>query len=155
MDDGIGLEPREEVKHALTVADVELVVVEIFDQLGEALLVPTRVALRTEENGALVVVEAVDFPAEVGEMETDFRADEAGGTGDEEFFHESSELGVLNSFQGSVFRIKQERYSAATCLIMGSKSLRRRCQVSILPRRVRWNSASGEVSSTTARKPSR
>jgi hypothetical protein len=69
---------------------------EVFDQLGQALLIPTRVALRTEENGALVVVDAVDFPAKVGEMKTNFRADEARGTGDEEFFHKKVELAVFS-----------------------------------------------------------
>jgi hypothetical protein len=43
--------------------------------------------LRTEEDGALVVVEAMDFPAEVSEVETNLRADEAGGTGDEKLAH--------------------------------------------------------------------
>ena len=77
VDDGVGLEIGDEIEGALAVTDVELVVVEVLDELGEALLIPTCVALRTEENSALVVIEAVDFPAEVGEMKTNFRADEA------------------------------------------------------------------------------
>jgi hypothetical protein len=36
----------------------------------------------------------VDFPAEISEVETNLRADEAGGTGDEEFFHESVKFGA-------------------------------------------------------------
>ena len=87
VDNGVGFEIRDEIKHALAIANVEFVVAEVFDQLGETLLVPARVPLRTEENGALVVVDPVDFPSEIGEVETNFRADEAGGTGDEEFFH--------------------------------------------------------------------
>jgi hypothetical protein len=51
---------------------------------GKALLVPAGVALRSEKDGALVVVDAVDLPAEPGEMDADFGADEAGGTGDED-----------------------------------------------------------------------
>ena len=87
VDDGVGLELGDEIEDALAVADVEFVVVEVFDQLGQALLVPAGVTLRSEENGALVVVEAVDFPTEVGEVETNLRADEAGGSSDEKFFH--------------------------------------------------------------------
>ena len=79
----VSVETGDEVEHALAIADIEFVVMEIFDQLGEALLIPARVALRTEENGALVIVDAVDFPSKVGKMETDFRADEARGSSDE------------------------------------------------------------------------
>jgi Ni,Fe-hydrogenase maturation factor len=94
VDDGVGLEARDEIEDALSIADVEFVVVEVFDQLGQAFLIPTCVALRTEENGALVIVDAMDFPSEIGEVETNLRADEAGRTGNEEFFHESRELGA-------------------------------------------------------------
>ena len=51
----------------------------------EPLLVPSGITLRTEKVGTHVVINAVDFPAESGEVVDDFRADEAGGTGDEEF----------------------------------------------------------------------
>jgi hypothetical protein len=69
---------------------------KVFDQLGEALLIPTRVALRTEKHGALVVVDAVDFPSKFGKVETNFRADEARGSGDEQFFHKRAELAVFS-----------------------------------------------------------
>jgi len=49
----------------------------------QAALVPAGVARRAEEDGALVVVDAVHIVAELaGEIRADFRADEAGGTGD-------------------------------------------------------------------------
>ncbi len=94
VNDGVGLEIGDKIENTLAIADVEFVVVEIFDQFGQTFLVPAGVALRPEENGALVVVEAVDFPTEAGEVQTNLRADEAGGSGDEEFFHGSRELGV-------------------------------------------------------------
>ena len=57
----------------------------------EALLVPARVALRAEEDGALVVVDAVDGVAELArEVGADFRADQAGRSGDEKVFMRSS-----------------------------------------------------------------
>jgi hypothetical protein len=63
VDDGIGAETREQVKHALAVPDIEFVVVEGGAELfREAALVPAGVALRAEEDRALVVVHAVDFP---------------------------------------------------------------------------------------------
>jgi hypothetical protein len=36
----------------------------------------------------------VDFPTEAGKVKANLRADEAGGSGDEEFFHKSREQGV-------------------------------------------------------------
>ena len=84
VDDGVGLDLLQQLEHALAIADVEFVVVEGFAKgLGEPALVPTGVALRAEEYGALVVIDAVDFPTERGEVDTDFGTNEAGGTGDE------------------------------------------------------------------------
>jgi hypothetical protein len=87
MDDGIGFEPGNEVENALTIPDVELVMGEVFQLGGEAVLIPAGIALLAEEDGALVVVHAVDVPAELVEVDADFAADEAGGTGDEEGGH--------------------------------------------------------------------
>ena len=50
----------------------------------EAFLVPSGVPLGAEEGGALVIVDAVDLPSKFGEMNADFRADEAGGSSDDE-----------------------------------------------------------------------
>jgi len=83
VDDGIGLELVEKVNYALTVADVELVMDETWEVTLEAFLVPTGIALWTEEGGALVVIQPMDIPAQGGEMDANFGADEAGGTGDE------------------------------------------------------------------------
>jgi hypothetical protein len=47
----------------------------------------------------------VDFPTEAGEVKTNFRADEAGGSGDEQRAHKLRN----DSFQCSVFSIKKER----------------------------------------------
>jgi hypothetical protein len=62
--------------------------------LGEPLLVPTRVALRPEENRALVVIHPVNaIPEFAGEIDADFRANQAGGTGDEKSLgHEKKRL---------------------------------------------------------------
>ena len=87
VDHGIGLKSGQEVEHSLAVADIKFMVVEVFNQRSQAFLVPACVTLRPEKHGALVVVETVDFPAEAGKVEANFRADEAGGSGDEEFFH--------------------------------------------------------------------
>ena len=87
VDDDGGADGFDEGEDALAVADVELVVDEAGELGGEAGLVPAGVAGRAEEDGALVVVHAVDGVAEfAGEIDTDFGADEAGGTGDEERF---------------------------------------------------------------------
>ena len=92
VDDGGRPEALEQVEHALAVADVEFVVgerrAEVFREAG---LVPAGIALRAEEDRALVVVDAVDVPTELGEVDADFGADESGGTGDEEFFHGEEE----------------------------------------------------------------
>ena len=47
-------------------------------------LVPSGVSARPEEIGAHVVVHAMHLPTELAEVGDHFRADESGGTGDEE-----------------------------------------------------------------------
>ena len=85
VDDGIRLDGADQFEEALAVADVDFVVVEGGAELiGEAGLVPAGIALGAEEGGALVVIDAMDGPAEGGEVDADFGADEAGGAGDEE-----------------------------------------------------------------------
>lgn len=84
VDDGIGLDLLQQVEDSLAIPDVEFMVVEGFAKgLGETALVPAGVALGAEEDGALVVIDAVDFPAVSGEMDADFGANETGGAGDE------------------------------------------------------------------------
>ena len=70
------------------VADVELVMDEAWELCCQALLVPARVALRAEEDRALVVVDAVNDVTQLAcEITADFRADQAGRAGDEKTFH--------------------------------------------------------------------
>jgi hypothetical protein len=53
----------------------------------QAALVPARIAARTEEVGAHIVVHAADFPAELAKVGHDFGTDEARRTGDKKFIH--------------------------------------------------------------------
>ncbi len=84
VDDDRRLDGLDQRQDAGAVADVELVVDEARQLLREALLVPAGVTLRPEEDRPLVVVHAVDGVAQGGEINADFRADEARGTGDED-----------------------------------------------------------------------
>ena len=85
VDDDVGLNFCNEVENTLPVADVEFVVGEAGDEIGEAFLVPARVALGAKKCRALVVVHPVDGAALAGEKNRDFRTDEAGGASDEGF----------------------------------------------------------------------
>ena len=69
------------------VADVELVMDETGDGPGQPLLVPAGVALRAEEDGALVVVDAVDLQARLMEIQRDLRADQPRRTRNQTTFH--------------------------------------------------------------------
>jgi hypothetical protein len=65
VDDGVGLDLGNQVEDTLSVADVELVMDEALEIFLEALLIPAGVSLRTKENGALVVIDAVDLVSEL------------------------------------------------------------------------------------------
>ncbi len=54
-------------------------------------MVPSGIALRAEKDGTLVVVDPVDGPAELGKVNANFGADQAGGAGDEEGGHGEEE----------------------------------------------------------------
>ncbi len=82
VDDDGRLDGLDEGEDAGAIADVEFVVLEALELGGEPALVPAGVALRAEEDRALVVVHAMNRVAERGEINADFRADEARGTGD-------------------------------------------------------------------------
>ena len=85
VDDDGRLHLADKGEDAGAVADVDLVVNEAGHLSSEARLVPARVALRAEEDGALVVVHPVDGVTELaGKIDADLGADEAGGAGDEE-----------------------------------------------------------------------
>ena len=88
MDDDVGLNFGNEVENALPVADVEFVVGEAGDEIGEAFLVPSRVALGSKKCGALVVIHPVNGTALPGKKEGNFRTDESGRPGDEGFHRE-------------------------------------------------------------------
>lgn len=87
VDDCIGLYFGHQVEDTLSVADIQFVVDEALQLALEALLVPAGVALGTEEDGALVVINSVNLVPELfGEVMTHLGANEARGAGDEEFF---------------------------------------------------------------------
>ena len=72
-------------------ADIKFVVDEVVTEgFGKPPLVPTGVPLWAEKHRALVVIHTMDFPTELREVNADFGANEAGGSGDEEF-HEVKE----------------------------------------------------------------
>lgn len=85
--DGVGFYLGQEFADARAVADVYFVVVEVFCEIFQTLLIPARVSLGTKKDGALVVVYAVDDISLFGEIDADFRAYEARGSRDEEGFH--------------------------------------------------------------------
>jgi len=91
MNDGIWTDGRHQVKDGLTIPDVDLVMGIPGDLTGKALLVPSRIALRAEEDSTLVVINTVDGAALTREEESDFRADEAGGASDDGFHEEKAE----------------------------------------------------------------
>ena len=84
MRDGVGFEFSEQFENPFAITNVEFVMVKTFEVAFETFLVPPSVTLRAEEGGALVVVDAVNLPAKLGEVNTDFGADEAGGSSNEE-----------------------------------------------------------------------
>jgi len=81
MNNHIGFDFFNALEHIHAVSDVQLVVRETSAGFFEASLIPPCIALRTEEVGAHVVVDAVYFPAEGIEICDNFGADETGGTG--------------------------------------------------------------------------
>jgi hypothetical protein len=81
VDDGVRPDLGDQADHSGPVADVQVAVGEAPQRRLEALLIPACIALRAEVRGARVVVDAVDLPAQAGEVRADLRADRAGGTG--------------------------------------------------------------------------
>ncbi len=104
VDDARRAQFRDQGEHAAAVADVEFVVDEVRQLSGEPVLVPAGVPLRAEEDGALVVVDAVDLPTEGMKEGRDLRADQAGGAGDENLFRHG--WGPLKAFE-SVLRVRR------------------------------------------------
>src|ERR1017187_7953534 len=78
VDDGIRAESLQQGANTGPVADVQFVVNERRQGLLQPLLVPTGVALRSEKHRALIIVHAVDLPAEFApKMHADFGANQA------------------------------------------------------------------------------
>ena len=85
MNDDVRLHARNKVKDALAVANVEFVVNEAWDQVGESFLVPAGVPLRAKKGSALVVVDPMNRTALTGKKKRDLGTDQAGGASDECF----------------------------------------------------------------------
>ena len=86
VDSGVGPQVGEERDDSGAVASVEFVMVKGGSESGgEAPLIPSCVPLRPEKDSPLIVIDAMDFPTESSEVDANFRADEAGGAGDEKF----------------------------------------------------------------------
>ena len=77
MHDRIRTDLHHKPEHALTIADVELMVREAQQLAFQALLVPAGVARGSEEDRSLVVVEAVDGITTAAEVAANLRPDEA------------------------------------------------------------------------------
>jgi len=66
--------------YCLTVANVDLMVVEAGMSGNEPLLVPARVTLRSEKIGPHVIINAVDFPSALAKVVNHLGANKTGGT---------------------------------------------------------------------------
>ena len=84
VHDGVGTHVFQKIEHTLTVSDVQFMMLISVNQASKSLLIPASVALRSEKDGSLIVVDAVDLLATGRKEGDDFRSDEAGGAGDEE-----------------------------------------------------------------------
>ena len=84
---GIGHDLLEEINDLLSIAYVELSMNKIPEIVLKPVLIPSRIALRAEEVCAHVVVDAINFPAVVGEKRHNFASDETAGSRDNQFFH--------------------------------------------------------------------
>ena len=95
VDDGIRADFCDEIDHSLPIPNINFMMNEAGKLGRKTLLVPPRVTLRTEEDGTLVVIDAVDLITEfIGEVLADLGTDEARGTGNEEFFSHKIKLPV-------------------------------------------------------------
>jgi hypothetical protein len=88
MHDHIRPHGLDEIQDRLAIADIVVVVNEPRECPFEAALIPPSVARLSEENGALIVVDAVHVEV-VREICADCRSDETRGTGDETVRHGS------------------------------------------------------------------
>src|SRR5580658_7930221 len=87
VDDQVRTHFVEQSEHALAVADIERRVLIAGNLLPQAIEDPTGVALGTEENRAMIVVDSVNLESLTGEESGNFRANEPAGTGDHYLRH--------------------------------------------------------------------
>ena len=66
----------DQIKHCLSVADVQLMMTKILQCPYQALLAPASVTRGAEENGPLIIVDAVDGKSLFVKEGSDFRADQ-------------------------------------------------------------------------------
>ena len=76
VNDRVGLDLFEHIKHRLAVADVVFVMMKVCDLAGQLVLIPTRIAFRSEKGCALIVVDAVNLPSALREIQTHLRTDQ-------------------------------------------------------------------------------
>ena len=84
VDDRGGFEFFDECEDRRAIPNIELVMTEGGEGLGEAMLVPAGVSAWAKEVGSLIVVDAVDFLAKGGKEGNHFGSDQARGAGYEE-----------------------------------------------------------------------
>ena len=77
-----GFDLLDDCQNGFAIANVNFVMSIALNQAFQSLLIPTRVTLRAEKDGSLVIVQSMDFPTELEEVQTDFGSDEAGRAGD-------------------------------------------------------------------------
>ena len=111
VDDRGGLDRGDKPEHALAVADVEFMVCEGTQRCSEPALVPPRVAGGSEENGPLVVVEAVNPPSEGVEVGGDLAADEARGASNQDVRH----IRTRRECKGVVLRERESGMPGGVC----------------------------------------
>ena len=92
MHNGRRFHPGHEFQNPLPVPDVEFVMDESLKFLLQALLIPACVPLRTEEDGPLIIIHAMNLITEPGgKIVAYLGTDESRRTGDEKsLFHKKS-----------------------------------------------------------------
>ena len=77
MNDGGGFQLFEEIHHALPVANIQFVMLEIGKGLFESLEIPTGIALGAKEIGAHIIIHAMDAPSLPGKISDNFASNQA------------------------------------------------------------------------------